>query len=176
MSPFRPNNRTPSMPRSVGAFVPGITRAAFEKYGFSAAALITDWAQIVGGDLAGYTAPERLKWPKSVDADAKTDKSAKGRPGATLVLRVEAARALDVQYRVAQITDRINAYFGYRAIAEIRLLQAPLTRPAASRAVRPTAGDAVPLPAIADDGLRAALEKLGAGVRAKNRCVTAVAR
>ena len=34
--------------------------------GFAAAALITDWALIVGKDVAGYTAPERLKWPRGV--------------------------------------------------------------------------------------------------------------
>ena len=48
------------------------------------------------------------------------------RPGATLILRVDPARALDVEYKARQIIERINAYFGYRAIAELRILQAPL--------------------------------------------------
>lgn len=171
-APFR--TRGPA--KAVGAFVPGITQKAFQKYGFSAAQLITDWPAIVGRDLAACTAPERLKWPKGVEAYGDGDPAAKGRPGATLILRVEAARALDVQYKARQIGERINAYFGYRAIAEIRLLQAALPVAAPSRAVRPTADDAVSLPAVGDQGLRAALEKLGAGIRAKVRRGTKDAR
>ena len=101
---------------AVGAFLPSLTRKAFEKYGFSTAALLTDWSAIVGADLAVYTLPERLRWPKGVEAYGEVDDAARGRPGATLVLRVDGARVLDVQYQRAQIIDRINAYFGYRAI------------------------------------------------------------
>ena len=112
--------------RAVGSFVPKLTHKAFEKYGFSAATLITDWAMIVGEDVAGYTAPERLKWPRGVGIRDDVEQGAEGRPGATLVLRVEPARALDVQYKARQLIERINAYFGYRAVAELRLVQAPL--------------------------------------------------
>ena len=42
----------------------GLMRPAFEKYGFPAAAILTDWAAIAGPELAAFTAPERLKWPR----------------------------------------------------------------------------------------------------------------
>ena len=155
--------------KAVGAFVPGLTKAAFEKYGFSAAALITDWAAIVGKDLAAYTSPEHMKWPRSVDAYQATASGQKGRPGATLLLRVDAARALEVQYKTQQIAERINAYFGYRAISEIRLQQAATPRSEPRRRAVPQANDAVSLPTVTDEGLRTALEKLGTGVRAKAR-------
>ena len=108
--------------------MPKLTHKAFEKYGFAAATLITDWAMIVGKDIAGYTAPERLKWPRGVGIRDDVADGAEGRPGATLIVRVEPARALDVQYKAQQIIERINGYFGYRAIAELRILQAPLPR------------------------------------------------
>ena len=50
--------------RAVGSLVPRVTRSAFEKFGFSTATLITEWATIVGPDLARLTAPERVKWPR----------------------------------------------------------------------------------------------------------------
>ena len=93
----------------------------------------------------------------------------KGRAGATLFLRVEGPRALEIEYKRAQIAERINAYFGYRAVADVRVVQAPLPKPKPPRAAKITADDTVPLPTVADDGLRAALEKLGAGMRAKKR-------
>jgi hypothetical protein len=156
--------------KTVGSFVPQLTRKAFEKYGFSAATLITDWAVIVGPEIAAYTAPERLKWPKRPEGSSEVDAGVrdKGRPGATLVLRVDGARALDVQYGSRQILERINAYFGYAAVAELRLLQAPVS---ASQPTprRPLLQAAQPLSRevanIADPALRDALGRLGASVR-----------
>jgi hypothetical protein len=124
--------------KSVGAFVPGLTRKAFEKFGFSTASLIMDWPRIAGADLAQWTTPERVKWPQGYET-AELAQESGSRPGATLVLRVDPARALDVEYRSRQIVERINAYFGYRAIAELRILQAPLPAHAttAARAAAP---------------------------------------
>ena len=93
--------------RAVGTYVPKLTHKAFEKYGFAAAALITDWAMIVGKDIAAYTAPERLKWPRGVGIRDDVEEGAEGRPGATLIVRVEPARALDVQYK-APADDRAH--------------------------------------------------------------------
>ena len=67
----------------------------------------------------------------------------KGRSGATLVLRVDGGPRLDVQYKARQIIERINAYFGYAAIAELRIVQAPVEREAAACAPdRPSGGAA----------------------------------
>ena len=158
----------------VGSFVAKLTRKAFEKYGFSATALLTDWSEIVGPQLASYTAPERLKWPRGVEAYGDVEAGAKGRPGATLILRVDGGRALDVEYQRRQIIERINAYFGYRAVADLRILQAPIERVTLrqvltrAQPVKPAA----PLPeiaGIADEGLREALSRMQAGIESRRR-------
>jgi len=110
--------------KAVGSFVPALTRKAFEKFGFSTATLITDWARIVGSELAQYTIPDKLKWPRGGDMIGDGDDGE--RRGATLILRVDPARALDIEYRARQVMDRINGYFGYRAVETLRLVQAPL--------------------------------------------------
>lgn len=121
--------------KAVGSFVPSLTRKAFEKFGFSTATLITDWPRIAGAELASYTLPDRLKWPRgAANADHGGEDDEGGRPGATLILRVDPARALDVEYRARQIMDRINAYFGYRAVETLRLVQAPVSNGVAGRA------------------------------------------
>lgn len=147
--------------KSVGAFVPSLTRKAFEKHGFAAATLITDWREIAGAALASYTLPERLKWPRIPGTGATGAESDEGRPGATLVLRVDPARALDVEYRARQIIERINAYFGYRAVAEIRLIQAPVPQDeqAPRKSRHPSAGSH-PADAKGVDPLDAALKRL----------------
>lgn len=172
-----------SYAKAVGSFVPGLTRKSFEKYGFSTATLLTDWAIIAGRDLASFTLPERLKWPRNVDAFEDVSDEARGRPGATLVLRVDGPRAIEVQYQTVQIIERINAHFGYRAVSDIRFIQAPLdkrTRETDPRAAeiadqrrRMTAVQSARLTATksqspdastAPDGLLAALDRLHANM------------
>src|SRR5262245_49604571 len=154
--------------KAVGSFLPGLTRQAFEKFGFSTATLITDWPGIAGPELAAYTAPERLRWPSRLErSEDGAQAGGKGRAGATLVLRVDGARALDVQYQARQVIERINAYFGYAAVAELRIVQAPVEPrlPPARPMVRPAEPLAQEVAHVADPALRGALARLGAGVR-----------
>ncbi|MGE0764879.1 MAG: DUF721 domain-containing protein [Hyphomicrobiaceae bacterium] len=166
----------PVAAKTVGSFVPRLTRPAFERYGFSAAAIVTDWDTIVGADIAKYTMPERLKWPKRVTwtGDEVSDDE-RGRPGATLVLAVAAGRALDVQYKSAQLVERINNYFGYRAITELRIVQVSQIKPPQAVAVPPATPVAAmqaskpreELAQISAPGLRAALERMAEGLGAR---------
>ena len=155
--------------RSVGTFVPKLTRTAFEKFGFSTAALLTDWAQIVGPQLAQTTTPDRIRWPKTVEQDMSDGRTGQ-RSGATLHLSVDPARALDVQYKTGLIIDRINSYFGYRAVADLRIVQARVAMtpppPVRTRAPVAVAPDPI-LKSITDDGLRAALERMQQGMMAR---------
>lgn len=160
-----------SSAKAVGSFVPQLTRKAFEKYGFSTATLLTDWAAIVGPELAAVCRPERLKWPRLVDAyAAETDDI--GRPGATLVLRADGAEALTIRYQSRQILDRINAYFGYGAVSDLRLVQAPVAAQAtenAGQVLRHGRHDRQHQAAggtCDQDQLSAALSRLGASVAA----------
>jgi hypothetical protein len=158
--------------------VPRLTRKAFEKFGFATATLLTDWSTIVGPETACYTSPDRLRWPKGYDVmDESGAAGGKGRPGATLIVRAHAGRALDVQYRAQQIIDRINAYFGYRAVAEIRIVQASFEsrqQPSPSTAAGPRAivtrrHRSLPtsLDRIDDAALKAALERMRAGIESR---------
>ncbi len=174
----QPVHRTGAGPgaRAVGSFVPNVTRKAFEKYGFAAATILTNWAEIVGAETAACTRPERLKWPRkheaAPDGADPTAPDGGARRGATIVLRVEPSRALDIQYQSAQLLDRINAYFGYRAVWELRILQAPLA-PAPPEATPPhtvvnthnrDAAIGARAPAPAGGKLAAALTRLQANV------------
>ena len=68
-----------------------------------------------------------------------------------------------------QIIERVNAYFGYAAVAELRIGQAPLDR-AGRRPHSPRRTAPPPLRQevahIQDGALREALARLGAGIKA----------
>lgn len=174
-------HRGPVYARTIGALTPRVTKTAFQKFGFATAQLIGDWPKIVGHRLAATTAPDRIRWPRRPDdLEAAGGRKSQPRGGAVLVIRVEPAVALDVQYQTALILDRINSYFGYRAVAEIRIVQGAVATEAAKAAaaqILPPARTrpAAPPPAreaigaIADDGLRAALERMQNGLMTRRR-------
>ncbi len=171
MVPFRNSAYVPQ--KAVGSFVPKITKNAFEKFGFPAAALLTDWSKIVGTDIAAYTVPERLKWARRIGEPVEGGETGSGRPAATLIVRVDPARALDVEYKTQLLMDRINAYFGYRAVGTIKIVQGLIeaekrdaatvgkSRPTAAGTLEPTNGSSAP---ASDDPLTAALARLGSKV------------
>ena len=153
----------PARAKSVGEFVPALMKPAFEKYGFPAAAILTDWAAIAGPELAAYTAPERLKWPRKTASDTDS-----GGQGATLILRVDGPRALEVEHLRPRLIERINASFGYRAVADIRILQAPLLRRDAPKkpAPPPQPESVAQFAGLGDDRVRQALARIAAGIEA----------
>jgi hypothetical protein len=157
--------------RAIGSFVARALDPAARARGFATTALLSDWPAIAGRDLAAFTMPDRVLWPRRRD-EADEDRPKKGHraDGATLVLRIEGPRAIEVQHRAGQILERVNAYFGYRAVTEMRFLQAPISRTAKGRPERkpPLASYSLPKTAgIEDAGLRRALTRLGAGARTK---------
>lgn len=159
-----------SAAKSLGSFVPKLAGKAFEKYGFSIVMLLTEWRAIVGHELAEYSIPERLKWPRKVDAYTDTPAGEKGRPGATLVLRVDGPRAIDLQFQSGQIIERINAYFGYQAVTGLRFMQAPVeVRDRHAPALQARMPNVAATPAKSetgtDDDLAAALSRLENSVR-----------
>ncbi len=102
--------------RPVGQLVPQLTKKIFAKRGLTNAAIITDWPNIIGADLARYSQPDRLIFPKNKRNDA------------ILHIRVEGALATQMQHMEGMVIERINSYFGYKAVAEIRLMQTSLPR------------------------------------------------
>ena len=85
------------------------------------------------------------------------------------VLRVEGPAALEIQHLSGVILERVNQFFGWQAVGNVRLRQAPLSRRAAPRPVAvpdPAAMTriAATLPEIKDAKLRDALARLGAAL------------
>lgn len=166
--------------RAIGQFVEELTRPAFAKYGFSAAVILTQWPAIVGPELAAYTSPERLKWPRKTDHDDEDDDydDASRRGGATLILRVSGPRAIEIQHRSHELVERVNAAFGFRAVTQIRIIQAPVDKRSQDQwrlklkssgvfgAAKPAPAKSPPaVPSqVTDERLRTALERMAKGL------------
>lgn len=142
--------------RQVARLLGAILDPAARRRGFAEASLLADWASIVGPVLARRCQPVRIDHPPGK------------RQAGTLLLQAGGGIAIELQHGAPQLIERINTYFGYRAVRQLRLLQMPLPPasappPPASRPLRPqeeatlTAGVA----GVDDSDLRAALLALG---------------
>lgn len=138
---------------------------ALAAQGFSATDIIVGWDEIVGDMLAAHSEPIRIQWPHrppGAPADQKPEP-------ATLHVRVEGAFALEFQYLIPIVIERVNTRYGWKCIGRVLIKQGPVIKsepprplpdpgPDAIEAARKTVGD------IEDQGLQDALIKLGAGI------------
>ncbi|MBP5398880.1 MAG: DUF721 domain-containing protein [Alphaproteobacteria bacterium] len=82
------------------------------KRGMAVADMLLMWEKIVGEQMAAYTRPEKLEFV------------GKNRDQAVLKLNVpNGAFALEVQHRKNFLIQKINTYFGYNVVADIRIMQ-----------------------------------------------------
>jgi len=151
--------------KSLAVFVPGVIGKALSERGIGEVALISDWAAIVGERAASWARPIELHWPPRARKQSPDTPAA----GATLVLRVEGAFALEAQHSAANIVARVNEHLGWRCVARIAFRQGPLPDspvkalgppPAPSAEAQAEAQRAAA--AIDDAELREAVTRLGA--------------
>ncbi|MGE0421123.1 MAG: DUF721 domain-containing protein [Reyranellaceae bacterium] len=143
--------------KRLGATVPGLIRPLAKARGTALASLLAEWPLIVGDELARVSLPDKLT-------------------GTTLRLLVVPAAALVLQHDAPQIVARINAYYGRAAVSRLALVQGPLPLapnppprgrpklPAHRQAALKTATEG-----IADERLKAALERLGRAILARDK-------
>jgi hypothetical protein len=154
-------NRPPAGAVAVGCFIAPAAGELLRRGGTVMAGLSAQWAAIAGPSLAAETMPAKL-------TTAAPEPGFHGKIGpSVLLLKVNPAKALEVQYAIPQLIERINQALGYKAIASVRLLQAPVEGAAKKRPLLPRAphgcssGDKA-------DRLKNALARMAAGVGAKN--------
>ena len=144
----------------LSAVLPRAASKTMRRQGFAHSAVITHWREIVGDVIAASSCPERLIFPREGDG------------GANLRVRVAGGLALELQHLEPVVVERINGFFGYRAVARISLVQGPLPKPDMPKATRRrelTSGEIAEVDAAVaaagDDDLRQALRSLGRAMR-----------
>lgn len=151
-----------------GKLVAPQIRKVGETRGFAVSRLLTHWAEIAGAEIAAQCRPVRISYGK-------------GGMGATLTLLTTGAAGPMLQMRLPALREKVNACYGYNAIARITLTQtAPMgfsegqAQFAPQRApqkhslppeLRARAQDVAQ--GVGDDSLRAALERLAGNVLSK---------
>lgn len=147
----------------------GRIRKASESRGFAQARLLTHWEEVAGADIAAISRPVEVSY-------------ARQGMGATLTVLTNGSNAPLVEMQKEQLRARINAVYGYNAIARVRVTQTSATgfadgqvdfthRRDQTAKPEPSAGAKAQAQKIAHDigneDLRSALERLAANVLSK---------
>ena len=140
--------------RPIAELMPEIGRTAFRQFGFVQSSVVTRWPEIVGARHARACAPESIRFPPGEKLEG------------ILQLVVAPAHAPLIQHVVPEIIEQVNRFFGYRAVARVKLRQgevaprsdAPRRAPPSLKSIPVELGDG--LRAIDDPELRIVLESL----------------
>ncbi len=90
--------------------IESVLRKAYAKKGPLFAEIMINWKSIIGAEMSDQIEPYNIK-----------HYIANGEKVASLALKLEKnANILEIQFSKMIILERINNYFGYRAISEIR--------------------------------------------------------
>jgi hypothetical protein len=133
-------------------------------------ALLGSWEDIVGESFADCTRPEKIAWPRRGDLA----EDGGHRPG-VLTIACEGARALFLSHAQGELIARINGFFGYPAIGQIRIVQKPVSNAALRRPVpKKLQGEKARhletlMDGIESDSLRRAIERLGTAVLSRSK-------
>ncbi|WP_010300225.1 DUF721 domain-containing protein [Candidatus Odyssella thessalonicensis] len=135
-----------------------LTTPISQQQGFVKASILLDWHLIVGDRFANFCQPEKISFPPQ------------RRTGGRLTLKTSSAFALEISHLEPIIIERINRYFGYKAIDKLIIRNGKVTPP--SRKIQPTPTVSAEqlsyieslLEGIHDPALKATLMELGKGV------------
>ncbi|TVQ84334.1 MAG: DUF721 domain-containing protein [Micavibrio sp.] len=161
-----------SKPRLFSSVVPGLAENAFGRKSALLGKILSHWDQIAGAETARRAKPAELHY-RSRKKDGK-----KIREVALSLYVCDGSAALELQFQTALLIEKINMFAGYDAICEIRFQQAPemfidaprqkFKAPEIPEQEKTKIRERVASAGIEDEDLRAALEKLGAGIAAQH--------
>jgi hypothetical protein len=101
--------------RPFGNTLPRGIKGILKKNGYNYSEIISKWNILVGKNIANYCYPKSIKMKK-------TDNNG------TLILMVERGNEINIEYSKKEIINKVNSYFGYKLINEVRLKTFNLTK------------------------------------------------
>ena len=94
--------------RPFGNTLPRGLKGILKKNGYNYSEIISKWNMLVGKDISDCAYPKSIKMKK-------------GDTNGTLVLAIKRGNEINIEYSKRKIIDKINGYFGYKLINEIKL-------------------------------------------------------
>lgn len=97
---------------SVAEMTLPLTTQILGQRGFIQMDLLSSWQSVVGVEIAQYSLPQKIVFPKNSCNN-----------GCLTIIVPAGAFALELSQNKQKIIDKINTYFGYPAVADIKIIQ-----------------------------------------------------
>ena len=94
--------------RPFGNTLPRGLKGILKKNGYNYSEIISKWSMLVGKEISSCSYPKSIKMSKM-------------NTGGTLILAVKRGDEINTEYSKEEIMEKINSYFGYKLINEIKL-------------------------------------------------------
>ena len=94
--------------RPFGNTLPRGVKGILKKNGYNYSEIVSKWNMLVGKDISSCSYPKSIKMKK-------------GDSNGTLVLTIKRGDEINIEYSKKEIINKINSYFGYKLINEIKL-------------------------------------------------------
>jgi hypothetical protein len=94
--------------RPFGNTLPRGVKGLLKKNGYNYSEIISKWDFLVGAEISTFSYPVAIKMVK-------------GNANGTLVLGIERGNEISIEYSKNEIINKINSYFGYKLISNIKL-------------------------------------------------------
>jgi hypothetical protein len=149
--------------RAIADLMPEIGRTAFRRFGFVQSSVVTRWPEIVGPHHARVCSPEAIRFTPGEKSEG------------TLQLVVVPAHAPLIQHVIPEIIERVNRFFGYKAVSKVKLRQGAVKPQPAEKTTAPPSLRPIPLELgeslreVGDPELREVLESLARSLDASTR-------
>ncbi len=94
--------------RPFGNTLPRGVKSILKKNGYNYSEIISKWSVLVGKDISSCAYPKSIKMKR-------------GNSNGTLILAIKRGDEINIEYSKREIINKINSYFGYELINEIKL-------------------------------------------------------
>mgnify|MGYP006091130827 CR=1 FL=1 len=94
--------------RSFGSTLPRGVKGILKKNGYNYSEIISKWNILVGTDISSCAYPRSIKMNN-------------GNMNGTLIIAVKRGNEITLEFSKKEIINKVNSYFGYKLINEIRL-------------------------------------------------------
>ena len=103
--------RTQSYFKQIGDTLPKILKTKLKKINFVEMSVIKNWKEIVGDDIAKNCWPIKIFFSDGNNSNGK------------IAIKVKRGWSLEIEYKNQEIIEKLNQYFGYKAISKINIIQ-----------------------------------------------------
>ena len=103
--------RTQSYFKQIGDTLPKILKTKLKKVNFVEMSVIKNWKEIVGDDIAKNCWPIKIFFSDGNNSNGK------------ITIKVKRGWSLEIEYKNQEIIEKLNQYFGYKAISKINIIQ-----------------------------------------------------